>query len=100
MGTASRGFAHAVKRRDRTAWAKAQETLYMLRARSCAFAHPTCDRNRSKSAPGNNKPQTIRQFLRASATVAVLGQRPCEFQWRRCKAMDRHYVVERVNYVS
>jgi len=32
----------------------------------------------------------------ASATVAVLGQRLCEYQWRHCKATDRHYVVEPV----
>ena len=33
-------------------------------------------------------------FTGAFATVAVLGQRPCEFHGRRCKATDRHYVVE------
>jgi hypothetical protein len=36
-------------------------------------------------------------FSPALATVAVLGRRPCEFQWRRCKATDRHYVVGRIN---
>src|SRR6266436_3641694 len=70
--TASRDFAHAVKRRGRTAWAKAHERLCKLRridvglARlrhskgveignsrfrlDAPFAHPAGDSSRSKSA--------------------------------------------------
>src|SRR5260370_24159963 len=36
-----RDFAHAVKRRGRTAWAKAREKPRKLHGASCAFAHPT-----------------------------------------------------------
>src|SRR5262252_7004884 len=32
-------------------------------------------------------------FIQASETVAVVGRRPGEFQWKCCKATGRHYVM-------
>src|SRR6266404_4439207 len=67
-----RDFAHAVKRRSRTAWAK--ETAQVARPRKCAFAHPTGSALLRRDALGRSP--FLEQRL-ATARIALVGEFQC-----------------------
>src|SRR5260370_34358159 len=73
---AARDFAHAVKRRGRTAWAKAHNALRQHpRSTRCAFVHPTARdlsvTRRCHTTPPAGKPRPERTSLAKEPAKAL-----------------------------